>query len=762
MLSIKHILLIFATLFVCQISYAEHRESGSSDYKNAKKIYDLLYTVNEENRDKAIKSADSLINAGTKIDDYQISCLGYSLKARILYVKEQIESSLVEIAKWKNLALKHNDYEEYFTAYYSYCNYLQDINSAKALLQGQKMITEAKQLKYMPGLAMAHEMQGNLSLYILQDYPTATYHFKSAIDIAKKLHNVGPDLGRLYFKVASSLGEEHKYTESEENLKNVKKFYGKNIPSDKEFRILIIQLDNAYNQKVDAKTFDKLYQKVINNEQFGANFGSDTQLFYKIRWLIRTNHEQEALKEIPNLSIALDRSMLKCDAYASLGDWKRASILKDSIELAKDSMMRDLHSEELIEIDAEMKNTELSIESTESKARFHYVLLSSITLLCVIALVIAAYYLYQRHKRKLEKDRALFVHNVTHQLRTPMTVVTGMVEQLKDHIPATDTVGLKNLEATKRQSRKLQGLIMQLARMSKTNITPLINAQGDLSVAPVVATTPMENKETPTLATDTSKPSILLAEDTNDVAMMMCNLLKDNGYIVTRAVDGKEAMDILQHDLPDLLITDVAMPRMDGLELMRSIRKDATMCHLPIIVASARVEDSERLEGISAGAEVYLTKPFIPEELLLRVSTMLKQRELIRRSFSHIDAEQKEKVIAPQMTEEERTFMDAIDKCINDNMKSREFNANSIADIMCTSLSTINRKVKNISGMPISTYIRTRRVLQAKIMLRTTNKTITDIEITCGFSTPGHFSRIFKTETGMSPSEYRQQKGNNI
>lgn len=752
----KKILFIIAAIFLCQISYAEHRESGSSDYKKAKKTYDILYNTNESNRGKAIKGADSLINAGVENGDYQVSCLGYSLKAKILYNEVKIGDALTEVSKWKSLALKNKDYEEYFFAFYTFCDYQQDINSAKALLQGQKMITEAKQLKYMPGIAMAHEMQGNLSLYILQDYPTATYHYKSAIDIAKKLHNVGPDLGRLYFRIASSLGEDHKYAESEKNLENIKKFYGKNLPAEKELRILVIQLDNAYNRKADAATFNQLYQKVLNHKLYQSVYNDDTHLFYKIRWLIRTNHGQEALKEIPGLALALDRNMLKSDAYASLGDWHNATIMKDSVEVAKDSMMHELRSEELVELDAEMRNTELSIESTETKTRFHYVLLSSIMLLFVITLVIAAYYLYQRRKRKLEEDRVLFVRNVTHQLRTPMTVVTGMVDQLKEHIPATDTVGLENLEATKRQSRKLQDLIMQLARMSKTGIAPLINAQGDLSIAPVFATSPMENKKTPSLVTDANKPSILLAEDTDDVAMMMCSLLQDNGYVVTRAVDGQEALEILQHDLPDLLITDVAMPRMDGLQLMRSIRNDETMCHLPIIVASARVEDSERMEGISAGAEVYLTKPFIPEELLLRVSTMLKQRELIRHSFSQYGPEE-ENDSNLQMSEAEHTFMDIIDKYIEDNMTSGELNPSVIAESIGTSLSTINRRTKNITGMTVAAYIRTRRVLRAKTLLTTTDKSITDIEMSCGYTTPGHFSRIFKAETGVTPKEYRQQ-----
>lgn len=393
----------------------------------------------------------------------------------------------------------------------------------------------------------------------------------------------------------------------------------------------------------------------------------------------------------------------------------------------------------------------------------------------IVGFMCLAFWFYTRSvkiRHKSEHDREIFVRNVTHQLRTPMTVVTGMVEQLKEHIPSDDSVGRKNLEATERQSRKLQGLILELAKMSKGTIEPLLSDQGDLnpskhSVVPINKDIPLpptvtdssnQPRETPILAVETDKPSILLAEDTDDVAMMMCALLRDRGYVVTRAVDGQEALEILQHDLPDLLITDIAMPRMDGLSLMRNVRNDDTMCHLPIIVASARVEDSERMEGISAGAEVYLTKPFIPEELILRVDTMLKQRARLRQSFSQLVTEKTvEKVVEPQIDENEKAFIDTLNKCIDDNMMSGDVNINFIADTMCSSLTTVSRKIKNITGMPAATYIRTRRMLRAKHLLANTDKPITEIEVLCGFNSSGHLSRLFKTETGMSPSDYRQQ-----
>jgi CheY-like chemotaxis protein len=251
--------------------------------------------------------------------------------------------------------------------------------------------------------------------------------------------------------------------------------------------------------------------------------------------------------------------------------------------------------------------------------------------------------------------------------------------------------------------------------------------------------------------------SILLAEDNDDVAMLICNMLRDNGYSVTRAVDGQEALEMLREELPDMLITDIAMPRMDGLELMRSVRADDTMCCLPIVVVSARVEDHERLDGISAGAEVYLAKPFINEELLLVVEKLLEQRRRLRKMFTNSRSDDE---TSRQIPEADVNFFNDINKLIDDNLISGEVSTSFLADKLSTSVSTLNRRLKNMSGLTANIYIRNRRLLVAKRLLEKTDLTVSEIEVQCGFNTSGHFSRVFKAETGLSPIDYRQnQKG---
>ena len=251
-----------------------------------------------------------------------------------------------------------------------------------------------------------------------------------------------------------------------------------------------------------------------------------------------------------------------------------------------------------------------------------------------------------------------------------------------------------------------------------------------------------------------SLPSILLAEDNDDVAMLICNMLRDEGYSVSRAIDGQEALEMLREELPDMLITDIAMPRMDGLELMRNVRADETMCCLPIVVVSARVEDHERLEGISAGAEVYLAKPFINEELLLIVNKLLEQRRRLIKMFTNSKSDDE---TSKQLPEVDVEFFNDINKLIDANLVSGDVSTSFLADRMCTSVSTLNRRLKNMSGLTATTYIRNRRMLMAKRLLETTNHSVSEIEVQCGFNTSGHFSRVFKAETGLSPLDYRHK-----
>ena len=497
----------------------------------------------------------------------------------------------------------------------------------------------------------------------------------------------------------------------------------------------------------------------------------------------RIDNEEERLNELFTVSLRK-------------GDYKKAFEMQSRIADFNDSVRSVMQTNDLNEMEARLGNSRLRIEADELKLTNQRIMNVSVVVALIFLMIIIALgavffvrHRASRYKRKATEERELFYRNVTHQLRTPMTVVLGMVEQLKQHIPEDDVVGRESLEAAHRQSDNLLELIKKLIAASKegemvelsdtashspspvTNVTP--SPQGARERLPLSAHNDVIGNANITLAPwgedarragegpqaggEAESVSILLAEDNDDVAMLICNMLRDEGYNVSRAVDGQEALEMLREELPDMLITDIAMPRMDGLELMRNVRADETMCCLPIVVVSARVEDHERLEGISAGAEVYLAKPFINEELLLIVNKLLEQRKRLRKMFANSKSDDE---TSKQLPEVDVEFFKDINKLIDANLISGDVSTSFLADKLNTSVSTLNRRLKNMSGLTATTYIRNRRILMAKRLLETTDQTVSEIEVQCGFNTSGHFSRVFKAETGISPLDYRHQSRN--
>ena len=453
--------------------------------------------------------------------------------------------------------------------------------------------------------------------------------------------------------------------------------------------------------------------------------------------------------------------------YYRKGDYKKAFEVKSRIGEINDSVRSVMQTDDLNAMEARLGNSQLKIEADELKLANQRMVNTAIIVgvIFVVAIIslIAVIYVRRRssrYQRKAAEERELFYRNVTHQLRTPMTVVLGMVEQLKQHIPEDDVVGRESLEAARRQSDNLLELIKKLIAASKegelvemSDIAPVQSDNTSNRENPATRPLPV-GKIVPHVANAISASSILVAEDNDDVAMLVCNMLRDKGYVVSRAVDGQEALEMLREELPDMLITDIAMPRMDGLELMRSVRADETMCCLPIVVVSARVEDHERLDGISAGAEVYLAKPFINEELLLIVNKLLEQRKRLRKMFTNSKSDDE---TIKQVPEVDVEFFNEINRLIDANLISGDVSTSFLADKLNTSVSTLNRRLKNMSGLTATTYIRNRRMLMAKRLLETTDQTVSEIEVQCGFNTSGHFSRVFKAETGISPLDYRHK-----
>jgi DNA-binding response OmpR family regulator len=436
---------------------------------------------------------------------------------------------------------------------------------------------------------------------------------------------------------------------------------------------------------------------------------------------------------------------------------------------------------------------------TEKKIR-NLILYSALTIIILIIILLLFFFRWIKERRKsadalekIDKERQDFYRGVTHQLRTPLTVVIGMTEQLRKYLPSDSRIAQREFDAVERQSQNLLKLITEMIEYSKNNtssniLTELPTPNNDqneelakLNEGYLIMSE--ANNEIPDEDED-NRNYILLAEDDPDIALLITEMLKNEGYHYSWAKDGQEAWEMMHNKMPDLLITDIMMPRKDGLELMKNIREDDSINHLPIIVVSARVDNKDRLVGIEAGAEVYLGKPFIPNELLLRVRKLLEQRQILRTKFlDSISNKNHNENVSPanaqvegnkklydkkeekqeekkngeiKMSDKENAFIERINYIIKKNMSDPNFSSASLADQLNTTTGTLNRKLKNLTDIDTTHYIRMHRVAKAKQMLADTDLSMVEIQIACGFETPSYFSRVFRADVGSSPSEYRR------
>lgn len=252
---------------------------------------------------------------------------------------------------------------------------------------------------------------------------------------------------------------------------------------------------------------------------------------------------------------------------------------------------------------------------------------------------------------------------------------------------------------------------------------------------------------------------VLVAEDDEDVALLITQMLKNEGYDYRWAPNGKEALETIAREQPQLIITDIMMPQMNGIELIKAVRANDETNHIPIIVVSARTENNDRLSGLDAGAEVYLGKPFIPDELMIMVRKLIEQREMLRKKYSKqieeadID-DYKGRINGIRKSDQE--FIRQIDEYIHENIMDCNLNASMLAAHMIMSITTLNRRINNITGTNTTNYIRQRKLARAKYLLKNSNMTMGEIQAVCGFDSPSYFSRAFKAEFDVTPTEYKK------
>jgi signal transduction histidine kinase/ligand-binding sensor domain-containing protein/DNA-binding response OmpR family regulator len=250
------------------------------------------------------------------------------------------------------------------------------------------------------------------------------------------------------------------------------------------------------------------------------------------------------------------------------------------------------------------------------------------------------------------------------------------------------------------------------------------------------------------------KPTILLVEDNKELRLHLKNDLKDK-YIVKEAVNGSEGLKMVKKYYPDIIVSDVMMPVMDGFEMCKMLKSEFESCHIPIILLTARTLEDDKILGYDSGADGYISKPFVTSVLKARIKNLLEAKTRLRKKFSEIGGVLPSNEVTTNNIDE--VFLDKATKIIMDNISNVDFKQENLLAEMGIGKSQLYRKITSLTGQNPSHFIRSIRLKYASQLLRQKSSSIKEVTYLAGFNSTAYFSKTFKEFFKVTPTEYIEQ-----
>lgn len=250
---------------------------------------------------------------------------------------------------------------------------------------------------------------------------------------------------------------------------------------------------------------------------------------------------------------------------------------------------------------------------------------------------------------------------------------------------------------------------------------------------------------------NTNRPTVLVIDDNTDIRQYERTLLQDE-YIVLEAADGKEGLAVALKEVPDLVICDVMMPVMDGLELTEQLKTNTATSHIPVIMLTAKTLEEHRVEGYEHGADSYITKPFHSKVLLARIENLLRQRQLLKNLYQGTKEAEKE-ISEAHLEDRDKQFLKQLQAIIQKNLSDSEFGVEDMGQQIGLSRVQLYRKVKAMTGSSVVDLLRKARLAKARRLLETRSMSVSEVAYEVGFSAPSYFTKCFKEEYGMLPGD---------
>ena len=398
------------------------------------------------------------------------------------------------------------------------------------------------------------------------------------------------------------------------------------------------------------------------------------------------------------------------------------------------------------------------LDQLASQRTLTFVALAAILLLLAL---LAGIYMYclqrariQDERMQMEREQLDFSTQVGHELRTPLTLIQGPLDQLlrtNDFRSASDSAR-ELFTIVRRNTQHLTGLINKM-----------LDAQTGGTVTDVNAHIETQNLASPeaaeNLKPDEDAPTVLIVDDNADIRTYLRSILQSK-YSVLEAEDGQRGLELAREQVPDLIVSDVMMPVMNGLEFCQQVKKDIMSSHIPVILLTARALEKHQIEGYESGADAYITKPFSPELLLARIDNLLQSRHQLKDLWGMKPATEPAAapatVAAPAATPIEDAFISRFKKIVEERLSTSDLSVEDLAADMGLSRVQLYRKVKALTGSTPVDLLRKARLAQARKLLQESTLSVSEVAYQVGFASPSYFTKCYKDEFGTVPGEARK------
>lgn len=439
--------------------------------------------------------------------------------------------------------------------------------------------------------------------------------------------------------------------------------------------------------------------------------------------------------------------------------YKRMNYFQSALVTAENAKLIDMQYKEIEGQTVNLNAIYSSINDYMKMYRWQKII-SILAVAVVVLLLIMIFYRrkVRREKEKLNKqrkqmadDKIAFFTNVSHQLRTPLTLVSGPLNRLMQADNYTEEQKML-LQVVSRNVGQLETLTADVLNF-KEQVDAMNQATADEACEKELSQHVLrDSRHQMLLQQDVEELSTILIVDDNEDIRSYLRVLLAGQYYVIEASDGQNGLRLAKESVPDLIVSDVMMPVMDGLTFCSKIKEDEVTSHIPVILLTARSEESQRIEGYEHGADAYITKPFSDNLLLVRISNLLQAR----RQRKNDEAKQMLSAEDIQTDEPgERMFLERFKKVAKSHIGDANLRMDDLGSELSLSKVQMYRKVKALTGKTPAEVLREMRMQKAYSLLKQTDKTISEVAAEVGFAIPGYFSACFKKQFGINPTELR-------